>query len=66
MKYESRSHWPSLEGGIPRQTARVDNVSHELCDYRIGAKYSMLVCQIPRGEQTAPHLANPVREVARR
>jgi hypothetical protein len=35
-----------LEGGIPRQTARVDNVSHELCDHRIGAKYSMLVCQI--------------------
>jgi len=37
----------SLEGGIPRQTARVDNVSHELCDHRIGAKYSMLVCQTP-------------------
>ena len=58
--------WCRLEGEIPRQTASLNGVSHELHQEGIRANYTILACQIRVGKKTAPYLENPVREVARR
>jgi hypothetical protein len=53
-------------GGVPRQTAGMYDVSHELFYEGVHTEYAMSVCQIRISEKTAPDLENPVREVARR
>jgi len=56
--------WGVLEGGLPRQNASIDGVTHELGYEAICTGYFILVN--PNSEEAVSYLENPVREVARR